>query len=152
MTPHKDWKAVHSNLICIALNAEQHARTCGYWYLVQKVTGGPHTAFVTRQGLERWLEERGLKCEIPTAVQPDDYGKGRNNWTPIQGIYGKRWIWSMDKFYALPAVVRSKTLSNGDYVEAFITEEDGLRVVNTLNPNVRGRKTFPHAEAHKEMS
>lgn len=152
MTSLKGWMSSHTYLICVALNAEQHLRTCGYWYLVQKITGCPHTAFATRQGLERWLEERGLKCEIPTALQPEDYGKGEINWAPIQGVYGKRTLWNMAEFYALPAVIRSKTLSNGDYVEAFITEEEGIRVVNTLNPNVRYRKTFPHAEARKEMS
>jgi LPS sulfotransferase NodH len=152
MAPNMEWKTAHSNLICIALNAEQRAMTCGYWYLVQQMAGTPHTAFRTRQGLERWLEERGLKCNIPTAVQPEDYGKDMINYAAIEGIYGERMMWDVEEFYALPAVVKSKALSNGDYVEAFITEEDGVRVVNTLNPNVQGRKTFPHAETHKEMS
>jgi len=57
----------------------------------------------------------------------------------------------MDEFYALPTVVRSKTLSNGDYVEAHICVEDGVRVVYTLNPNVRDRKVFDYRDAAKEM-
>ena len=72
------------------------------------------------------------------------------NSAPVHGTYGMRSLWDMDKFHALPAVVKSKTLSNGDWVEALITEEGGIRVVNTLNPNVLERKTFPWQEIPEE--
>lgn len=139
------YRAMHSMTV-IALNAEQHLRTCGYWYLVQGPGTAAHTAFKSRQGLERWLDERGLKCEIPTAIQPEDYGRGLRNSAPVHGAYGMRSLWDTAEFYALPAVIRSKTLSNGDWVEALITEEGSIRIVNTLNPNVRERKTFPWQE------
>ncbi len=141
----------YENLSVTALNAEQHAQTCNYWYLVREAFYA-HTAFTTRKGLERWLEERGLTCEIPTAVKVEDYGKGFSNTSPVIGKYGTKMLWSMEEFYALPnVVVRSKTLSNGDWVEAMITQEEGLRVEYTLNPNVKDRKVFDWREAIKEM-
>lgn len=144
---------IHKNLSVVALNTAQHMNTCGYWYLVQGYGCSPHTAFRTLQGLERWLDERGLKCEIPTAVQPEDYGKDTTNWSKIEGEYATEMHWSMDEFYGLPnIVVRSKTLSNGDYVEAIITLDGSIRTVHTLNPNVRGRKTFDYHESSKGMS
>lgn len=143
---------MNTEMYVVALNAEQHMKTCGYWYLVYAGCYN-HTAFATRAGLARWLEERALDCDIPSAVEPNDYGKGLNNMSWITGQYAEKMHMSMDEFYALPKiVVRSKTLSNGDYVEALITQDDGFRTVHTLNPNVRDRKTFPHPETRKEMS
>lgn len=141
------------NLTVCALNTEQHLKTCGYWYVVTN-QASPHTAFATERGFLRWLEERGLAVEsVPKAIQPEDYGKGLNNHCRIQGQYTARSHMNQDEFYALPnVVVRSKTLSNGDYVEALITQEDGCRVVHTLNPNVRDRKTFDYFSTRKEMS
>ena len=142
---------LYGNLSVTALNAEQHRQTCNYWYLVRE-TCYAHTAFTTRQGLERWLAERGLTCEIPTAINVEDYGKGLSNTNPVTGKYGTKMLWSMDEFYGLPnVVVRSKTLSNGDWVEAMITQEDGLRVEYTLNPNVKDRKVFDWREIIKEF-
>ena len=142
----------YEDMQVVALNAEQHAQTCNYWYLVREAFYA-HTAFTTRKGLERWLEERGLTCEIPTAVEVEDYGKGFSNTSPVIGKYGTKMLWNMGEFYALPnVVVRSKTLSNGDWVEAMITQEDGLRVEYTLNPNVKDRKVFDWREVIKEMN
>ena len=144
----------YENLTVSALNTEQHLKTCGYWYVVM-AGAMSHTAFATQKGFLRWLEERGLSVDyVPTAVDPKDYGKGKSNHCRIQGSYRTRMHMSMDEFYALPnIVVRSKTLSNGDYVEALITQdEDGIRTVHTLNPNVRDRETFDYHETRKEMS
>ena len=145
MTP-RPYTSVIGDLSCTALNAEQAARTCGrYRYLVQ-VGCTPHTAFATRQELERWLSERGLQCDIPTAVEPEHYGQGRCNHAPIIGRYARVTMWDKTEFYALPVVVRTRTLCNGDWVEAHITEADGMRVVHTLNPNIRDRRTFAGQE------
>lgn len=142
---------LHENLIVIALNDEQHRSTCGYWYLV-KERGSAHTAFATLGGLLRWLVERGLECDVPTAVPVEDYGKGLTNYAHIVGQYATQMHFSMDEFYAMKTVVRTKTLSNGDYVDALITQEDGYRTVHTLNPNVRDRRTYPYFETRQEMS
>ena len=142
----------YSNLSVCALNAEQHAKTCGYWYTV---SGGvyAHTAFATRRGLERWLEERGLTCEIPTAVQPEDYGKGLTNYAVIVGTYRRHSHMSYDEFYALPAPLRTKVLDNGDYTLGLITKDaDGIRTVHHMNCNCHDRIEYEYATARKEMS
>jgi len=145
---------MHEKLRVCALNTEQHLKTCGYWYVVT-ASAMSHTAFATQQGFLRWLEERGLEVDyVPTAVEPKDYGQGKSNSCAIKGTYRTKMHMRMDDFYALPSiVVRSKTLSNGDYVDALITlDDDGIRTVHTLNPNVRDRKTFDYHETRKEMS
>lgn len=144
---------MYKNLTVCALNTEQHLKTCGYWYVVTNAAMS-HTAFATQQGFLRWLDERGLSVDaVPTAVQPEDYGKNLLNSCRISGQYTTKSHMSMDEFYALPNIVaRSKTLSNGDYVEALITQEDGYRTVHTLNPNVNNRITFDYHETRKEMS
>lgn len=138
---------VIGDLSCTALNDEQASRTGGnYRYLVQ-VACTPHTAFTTRPALERWLSERGLRCDIPTAVEPEHYGQGRCSHAPIVGSYARVIMWDKAEFYDLPAVVRTRTQCNGDWVEAHITEAaDGMRVVHTLNPNVRDRRVFAGQE------
>ena len=145
---------IHKDMTVIALNTEQHLSTCGYWYLVQSDGCTAHTAFKTRQGLVKWLDERGLSVvEIPTALQPEDYGKGLVNYCPIDGQYASQMHNSMAAFCELPnVVVCSKTLSNAEYVTALITQDGGLRTVHTLNPNVRNRRVFDYWEADKEMS
>jgi hypothetical protein len=144
---------MYENLSVCALNAEQHLRTCGYWYVVTD-RASPHTAFATQRGLLRWMEERGLSVDaVPKAVAPLDSGKGLSNHCRIHGKYATRTHMSMDAFYALPnVVVRTKALCNGDYVEALITQEDGYRTVHTLNPNVRDRKVFDYRDTRAEMS
>lgn len=140
----------YENLSVVALNAEQHAQTCNYWYLVQD-TCYAHTAFTTRQGLERWLDERGLTCEIPTAIKVEDYGKGLSNRSEVVGKYKCVMHFSMEEFYALPAIVRTKTLSNGDYVDCLITQGDGFRTQHVMNPNVKDRKVYEYRTTTKEM-
>ena len=143
----------YGNLYVCALNAEQHARTCGYWYTVTTGYATPHTAFATRQGLARWLEERGLTCEIPTAVQPEDYGKGLTNYAVIVGTYRRHSHMSYDEFYALPVFIRTKVLDNGDYTLGIITnDEDGVRTVHHMNCNCHDRIEYEYATARKEMS
>ena len=142
----------YGNLYVCALNAEQHARTCGYWYLVQ-VRFSPHTAFATRSGLERWLDERGLSCEIPTAVQPEDYGKGILNWCAVVGSYRRYSHMSYDEFYALPVFARTKVLDNGAYTIGIITnDDDGVRTVHHMNCNCHDRIEYEYTAARKEMS
>lgn len=144
----------NTNLMVCALNAEQHMRTCGYWYTVTQGAAMPHTAFATRRGLERWMEERGLSVdEIPTAIQPQDYGKGLSSCCWIVGTYRKQSHFSYDEFYALPAVIETKTLDNGDYTLGRITQgEDGIRTVHYMNCNRKHRIVYPHYEARSEMS
>jgi hypothetical protein len=139
----------YNRLFAASLTAEQHERTCGYWFTVTSGYATAHTAFATRAGLDRWLAERGLTLasDLPEA--------GTSGFTPVEGEYrtaSHGEFLSDDPadamgpgdFYSLRPVLVTAELSNGDYTLALITEEDGVRVVNTLNPNVRSRLVFDH--------
>jgi hypothetical protein len=149
------YKQHYSKLYAASLTAEQHERTCGYWFTV---TNGAmaHTAFATRAGLDRWLSERGLSLEtdLPEA--------GTSGFTRIIGEYyteshgvsvSKDFSVSMDPgdFYRLHPIVATTDLSNGRYTLALITEEDGIRTVHTLNPNVKTRVVFDHFKTAELM-
>lgn len=141
-----------NNLRVCALNAEQHAKTCNYWYTVHHGALSGHNAFETRSGLERWLDERGLTCEIPTAIQPEDYGKGFSCGSQIIGTYRKQSHFSYDELYALPVLIRTKVMDNGDYTLGLITlDDDGIRTVHYMNCNCHDRIVFDYRETAKEM-
>jgi len=117
----------------------QRKNNCGYWFTVTS-HGMAHTAFDTIDGLHRWASERGITIEREL-MEP---GHCR-----ITGQYRKASHLCGD-----PSEVEqmeglhTRDLSNGDYVVAVITTDtDGVRTVHTLNPNVRGRKTFNHRES-----
>ena len=138
----------YGSLSLCTLTPESHARTCNYWFTV--TTGASaHTAFNSRKGLERWLEERGLKM---TAELP---ARGVGSCQRIEGSYRETSWMSYDDFFALEksAKVVTKALSNGDYTLAYITEdEDGVRNVHHLNPNMRRRVVYDHGLTHQEMN
>lgn len=139
----------YNNLYATTLTPEGHERTCGYWFTV---TNGAtaHTAFATRPQLDRWLAERGLTLEndLPPA---GTFGTTRVTGEYHTAVHGKflsedyRDGMGPGDFYSLRPVVATATLSNGEYTLALITEEDGVRVVNTLNVNVRSRVVFDRA-------
>jgi hypothetical protein len=132
-------KQKYSKLAAISLTPEGHARTCNYWYLVQH-SWGPHTAFTTRRGLDRWLEERGLRLAGELAHN------AVHSEVMIEGEYASEMHHSYDQFYALENVIlETKDLSNGDWTLARITrDENGIRTVHTLNPNCRHRPVFDY--------
>lgn len=103
-----------------------------------------HTAFTTRNALEQWLSERGLKM---TAELP---AHGECSTQHLEGEYSTEMHGSYDAFYALPAIFETKTLSNGDYTLARVTEdESGHRTVHTLNPNCHHRPVFDYRACHE---
>lgn len=128
----------NSNLWLCSLTAEQKARTCGYWYTV--TTGAtPHTAFRTRQALDKWLSDRGLRlsAELPPI--------GTHAVQRLEGEYFQIMHGSYDEFYSLPAIGEIRLLSNGQYTLGRITEQDdGIRAVHTLNPNCKHRPVFDY--------
>jgi hypothetical protein len=140
-------RQVYDTLYATSLTPEFHERTCGYWFTVTSYGGTAHTAFATRAGLDRWLNERGLALEneLPAAGTAgftritgeyrteshgehlsDDYrdGMGEGDWPPDS------------------PVAATAAMSNGRYTLALITEENGVRTVHTLNPNVKTRIEF----------
>ena len=135
----------HSKLTVCCLTAQQHAQTCGYWYLVQE-NCGPHTAFETISGLMTWLTERGLALVEDLPASRDRY-----HWMDIKGSYRTLYHGSYDVFFALQGE-RTRTLSNGDVTLAIITtDDDGLRTVHTLNPNCRDRPVWNNREDYQAL-
>lgn len=139
----------YKNLRLTALNAEQHARGCDYWYVITE-GGTPHTAFKTKAGVLAWLNERGLSL-VKVLTNPGVWGT-----QTLSGSYRDEMHLSADevsRFDAIKPLVDSRTLSNGDYVEAKITlDPDGLRTVHTLNPNIRSRHVYSYAESREMMN
>jgi hypothetical protein len=142
-------RETHSDLWLCTLDPESHARTCDYWYLV-RTHGGTmaHTAFRTRDGLLRWLSERGLSLTEPL---PDH---GTHSSQRISGTYRRESHYSPDEVTAYHATAATcievtREMSNGAYTEARITlDSDGLRTVHFLNPNVRERITFDYVSSN----
>lgn len=141
-------KQTHSNLWLTVLTLEQHLRTCDYWYCVTE-SHMAHTAFKTERGLRRWLEERGLKLSEPL-TPPGTWSSQK-----IEGKYHTNSHFGYEDFkdfHKLADVVcETRTLSNGDYVVAKITEGRDGRTVHTLNPN-EPRHEFDYAESREMMS
>ena len=143
-----NYRQTYASLHATTLTPEQHEHTCGYWFVV---TNGAmaHTAFATRGGLDRWLIERGLslESELPEA--------GTWGTTRITGSYRTESHGEFsatednpyrmvedDAWHQIDAVMATAEMSNGDYTMALITEDDGVRTVHTLNPNVRTRVVY----------
>ena len=132
---------LHNKLDVICITPEQHEKTCGYWYLITQ-RGTSHTAFKTKQGLFRWILERGLELSEPVPVNRGEY----KNIT-IRGEY-----YDNMTFKELPAGMETKQLDNADYTRATITEYEGLNVINFQNCNVKDRKVFDYFQTDKEQS
>jgi hypothetical protein len=146
------YTAKYAGMQVTALTPEQHERTCNYWYTVT-CGATAHTAFTTKRGLLRWLDERGLTLggELPEVtgefatmpVTGEYYSKSHGEFAPAEDNPYR--MVAGDEFGALEPVVTTSALSNGAYTLALITEQDGVRTVHTLNPNVRGRITYDRA-------
>ena len=130
----------YRNLQVCSLTPEQHRNTCGYWYTVTE-SSTAHTAFARRESLMQWLEERGLSLTAPLPEQ------GTHSFQRINGEYVRQLEGSYDKFYSLPAIIETRTLDNGEYTLARITETDGLRTVHVLNCNNKHRPKFDYNES-----
>lgn len=148
----------YASMQVTALTPEWHEKTCNYWYTV---TSGAmaHTAFTTKRGLMRWLDERGLKLdgELPEArgefatmpVVGEYYEACHGEFSPTEDNPYR--MVAGDEWGAIKPLVITSDLSNGDYTLALITEEGGVRTVHTLNPNVRDRLTVEHVTGHVAM-
>lgn len=137
----------YGSLQVTALTPEQHERTCDYWYTVTCGTLA-HTAFTTMHGLMRWLEERNLMLPAELPEQRGEFAT-----MPVNGEYYASSHMSESVFYAVNPVVITAALSNGDYTLALISsDENGVRTVHTLNPNVRTRFVADHSGMRKIMS
>ncbi len=135
----------YKGLCVITFDQTLHDRSCNYWYAVQSYATA-HTAFHSQAGLYRWLEERGLELRGELPIAP--------TWgvTAIVGEYRQAHHLSYDAFYALPAIIETKVMSNGDYTLGRITKDaDGLRTVHYLNCNLKHRPVYDYRVASQEM-
>lgn len=132
------YRVTYKKLYVGSLTPEQHARTCGYWYVVQNEFMA-HTAFATREHLQRWADERGLRLpELPEK-------RGEHSYAAIIGSYSDEAHMSRDELEALrPNARPAVQMSNGDYTRALIHDENGHKVVHYCNPNVRDREVFDY--------
>ena len=148
----------HASLHVTALDPDMHEQTCNYWYTVTS-NWTAHTAFTTKAGLLRWLEERGLSLdgELPetrgewanVAITGEYYTTSHGEFSPTEDDPYR--MVAGNEFGAIEPLVTTWTLSNGDYTLALIDETDGVRTVHTLNPNVRDRITADHASMRALM-
>lgn len=130
----------YDGFMVISLTQEQHNNTCGYWYVV-KTHAMAHTAFATRINLLRWLALRHLKLEGELAEA------GTHSVVTVSGKYRTSSHLSYDAFYSLEGD-RIRHLDNGDYTLGIITDdEDGIRTVHHLNPNLHARPVFDYFES-----
>jgi hypothetical protein len=128
----------YTNFWLITLDADGNKKTCDYWYLIQTYGGTAHTAFNQLSSLRQWASERGIP--LPESL-PE---RGTHSSHKLIGAYRQQMHGSYDEFFALKGV-RSRTLSNGDYTLAIITDdEDGIKTVHTLNPNCHDRPVFDY--------
>ena len=146
---------VYDKLYATSLTPEFHEQTCGYWFTVT-CGSTAHTAFATRAGLDRWMSERGLSLEndLPDA--------GTFGSTRVVGEYrtASHGEFVSDNpsdsmgegdFYSLQPIAATASMSNGRYTLALITEDDGMRTVHTLNPNVKTRVEFDRSKTDALM-
>jgi hypothetical protein len=139
-------KTQYKALWLTVYDKEMHDKSCSYWYAVTEASLG-HTAFRTKQGLMRFLQERNLKLSEPLT------GRGVYSSQKLIGGYCEEMHLDEKEFYSLSHVLMTKALSNGDYTLALITEDqDGLRTVHTLNPNVKTRPVFDYFISNDEMN
>jgi hypothetical protein len=103
-------------------NWGQHWERHEYRYTITDTFS--HTAFRTKTGLLRWLKDTGLK------IGKKSYGNTRH----LEGRYISNCMMDEIAFASLEGR-ESKTLSNGDYTPSKITQENGINVINYLNPN-----------------
>lgn len=133
---------IFDNLSVTSITPEMHERTCNYWYLVQD-NNAAHTAFTHKKHLMNWLEDRGLEL---TEELPE---KGVFSYQKIKGQYIARSYYGFShgiKFNLIDPLIKTRTLSNGSYVVAKITESGGIRTVHTLNPNMN-RTEYDYSES-----
>ena len=128
-----------------SLDADQHAKTCGYWYVI---TDGAmsHTAFRTRESFLSWASRLGLDVESDTVPQAGVFAHGKINGTYRRALHigahaenSLEYVGGYDEFFALKGP-RIRAMDNGDVTVGIITsDDDGFRTLHVLNPNMRDR-------------
>ncbi len=124
------------------LTPEQSEKTCGpYTYTVTN-RWAAHTAFVTKAGLDLWLNERGLSIHGDIETE---------QWCEIDGQYAKECEWLTPAEFELMEGQKIKLMDNGQWTLGIVnTSDGGATTVHYLNCNVQGRVVYPYFETSKE--
>jgi hypothetical protein len=124
-------------------------RTCGPYFFLVHHGATSFTAFRSKEGFMRWLEDRGLELEKPLVPV------GEFQYQRILGGYVDCCTMSVEEYEAekvRPGAKLTKVLCNGSWTEGVLTRQFGGRVcLHYLNPNVKSRKVFDYWEAYNEM-
>lgn len=129
----------YEQLHLACLDPEFHRRTVGYWYTITS-RAMSHVAFRTAEELKDWLKERGLKL---TSSLPRERGTPKNIF--IEGSYRRASYMDVEAFKAIRPLLKVAEMSNGQYTLGKVTkDQNGVRTVHYLNPNVAKRVMFPY--------
>jgi len=143
----------YSSLSWASLDPSQHAKTCGYWYVVHS-SAISHTAFRTREAFLAWVAGLGLSVDEQAIPQAGTWAYGR-----INGEYNRAshvgvadesdpsrfsYVGGYDEFFALRGP-RVRMVDNGRTTTGIITtDEGGIKTIHHLNCNMGDRPDFPH--------
>lgn len=140
------YERIYASLYATSLTPEAHERTSGYWYTVTN-NAMAHTAFATRAGLGRWLDERGLRLQRELPAQ------GEHGTAQIVGAYCDCSHLEHGEFESVRnLVLATVVLSNAQYTLGLISESGDFRTVHYLNPNVKTRLVFDYQRTRELVS
>lgn len=158
--PTPPYTVTSQDLILCCLTAQQHERTCDYWYTVIHSTGTAHTAFTTAEELHEWLEPRGLTLTTDLPAE-----RGTPAVIHILGTYHTTSHLDVNRFLAIEPIQMIPVMDNAEYTLGKITADPhGTRTIHHLNVNVRdgvypwprqqyepGHRTILHAESKQHV-
>ncbi len=106
----------------------------GYRWLVRDTFA--HTAFRTKEGMRKFLQDTGLRIGKRTG--------GRGWW--LVGSYSRNMMLDEAEFERMKLSGKyriSDVMSNGDYTTALIEEREDGNIIHYLNPNCN-REVLPY--------
>lgn len=133
----------YDNLRLTSLDSENQSQHNQYWFLVT-ANSTSHTAFETLPALQSWLEDRGIFCE--TIPEQGVFSTQRLRGEYIDNMYYH------SEFDPIEPIKYIRKLSNGKYTLGKVTEEEGIRVISYLNPNVQDRYNFNYFETRRRIN
>lgn len=124
---------VYNDMVCYHYDEQRAKQTAGpYQYVIQN-KGMSYVAFCNLSSMMMWMEERGLSLDKMIDV---------NSWVNVQGKHREVAHMETVANFNLRGGRRSMIMSNGDWTECVINDDDGIRTIHYLNVNVRDRKVF----------
>ena len=120
-----------------------------YHYLVKDVYARNITAFRTREGFERYLQQTGLSVGVQVH-ESNTLERGKVEVYRLQGEYQERYFWKLEEVPAGATPFRG--LVNGAYVTCYYADVGGVRTIFMPNPNAKNVYDPLPLERHIEYS